>query len=118
MQEHFQLRPLGLPEQDPMHLIQILLPTADNAGQPLPRSLFTQLRYELTDRFGGVTVYSRGPAEGFWEGEDGATRDDIVIFEVMAEDLDEPWWRAQRESLEREFRQDEVVIRAQEIRRL
>jgi len=101
-----------------MHLIQILLPTTDNAGQPFPRSLFTNLRRELTSRFGGVTVYSRGPAQGFWEGEEGTARDDIVIFEVMAENLDEPWWRATRDSLERDFRQDEVVIRAQAIRRL
>ncbi|EYD77889.1 hypothetical protein Rumeso_00616 [Rubellimicrobium mesophilum DSM 19309] len=101
-----------------MHLIQILLPTADNAGQPFPRSLFTALRRELTARFGGVTVYARGPAEGFWDADDGQSRDDIVIFEVMADALDELWWRATRESLERDFRQDEVVIRAQEVRRL
>jgi hypothetical protein len=101
-----------------MHLIQILLPTADNAGQPFRRSLFTALRRELTARFGGVTVYARGPVEGFWDAEEGTARDDIVIFEVMAYDLDEPWSRALRESLERDFRQDEVVIRAQETRRL
>ena len=101
-----------------MHLIQILLPTADNAGQPFPRALFADLRCELTDRFGGVTVYARGPAEGFWEGEEGQSRDDIVIMEVMAGDLDEGWWRDRRESLERDFHQDEVVIRAQEVRRL
>ena len=101
-----------------MHLIQILLPTADNAGQPFPRSLFTDLRRELTSRFGGITVYARGPAQGFWEGGEGQSHNDIVIFEVMAEDLDVPWWRARRESLERDFRQDEVVIRAQEVRRL
>ena len=101
-----------------MHLIQILLPTADNDGQPFPRPLFTALRQDLTDRFGGVTVYARSPAQGFWDSDDGQTHDDIVIFEVMAEDLDADWWRTKREALEREFRQDEVIIRAQEVRRL
>lgn len=101
-----------------MHIVQILLPTADNAGQPFPRAFFHDLRRELTDRFGGVTVYARGPAEGFWEGEGGQSRDDILIFEVMADDVDAAWWREKRESLERDFRQDEVVIRAHPVRRL
>lgn len=101
-----------------MHLIQVLLPTADNAGHPFPHSLFNTLRHDLTERFGGVTIYARGPAEGFWGGEDGPSRDDIVIFEIMTEDLDVLWWRDKRRSLEREFRQDEVVIRAQGFQRL
>lgn len=101
-----------------MHLVQILLPTADNSGQPFPSRLFTALRRELTDRFGGVTVYSRGPAEGFWEGDEGQSRDDIVIFEVMCESLDPAWWHERRQRLEEEFRQDEVIVRAQEIRLL
>jgi hypothetical protein len=101
-----------------MHLIQVFLPTADNSGRPFPQALFTAFRRELTARFGGVTVYARAPAEGFWEGEEGGTRDEIVIFEVMAHDLDEGWWRDRRQSLERDFRQDEVVVRAQAVRRL
>ena len=82
------------------------------------RALFTALRRDLTERFGGVTVHARGPAEGFWDGEEGHARDDIVIFEVMAEDLDAAWWRERRQRLEEEFRQDEVVVRVQAIRRL
>ena len=30
----------------------------------------------------------------------------------MVETLDEAWWRAYRQELERTFRQDEIVIRA------
>lgn len=101
-----------------MHLIQILLPTADNVGHPFPHSLFTTLCHDLTERFGGVTIYARGPAEDFWDSEDGPSRDDIVILEIMSEDLDVLWWRDKCRSLEREFRQDEVVIREQEFQRL
>jgi hypothetical protein len=101
-----------------MNLIQILLPIADNAGEPFPPHQFAGLKQELLDRFGGVTVFSQGPAEGVWQGENGTSRDEIVIFEVMAETLDEGWWRDLRTRLEDEFRQDEVVIRAQAIRRL
>ncbi len=95
-----------------MHLIQILLPIADNSGKPFPRSHFSSLRRELTSRFGGVTVYARSLAEGFWERQEGQCRDDIVIFEVITDDLDEVWWRDRRDTLEREFRQDEIIIRA------
>jgi hypothetical protein len=101
-----------------MHLIQFFLPTADNAGHAFPRALFTALRHDRTARFGSVTVHDRGPAEGFWDSQDGPTRDDIVIFEVIAKNLDAPWWRDKRQALERDFRQDEVVIRAHEVRRL
>jgi hypothetical protein len=101
-----------------MNLIQILLPVADNDGKAIPKEMFSDLRKELTDRFGGVTVFSQGPAEGFWKGEDGTDRDRIVVFEIMADEIDEPWWRVLRERLESEFRQEELVVRAQEIRRL
>jgi len=47
------------------------------------------VRKELTERFGGLTVYRRAPAEGVWKlTENHTSRDDIVIFEVMANELD------------------------------
>jgi hypothetical protein len=101
-----------------MHLIQILLPLYDNAGAPLPRELFADVRQELAEAFGGLTAFSRAPAEGLWKEGGETTRDDIVVFEVMAERLDESWWRAYRDKLERRFRQDEIIIRAQQTRLL
>ncbi len=101
-----------------MHLVHLLLPTADNSGQPFPPELFGGLRRELTDRFGGATVFSRSPADGFWRSEEGTSHDEIVVFEVMCEVLDESWWRERRKRLEQAFRQDEIVIRIQEIRLL
>ena len=56
--------------------------------------------------------------EGLWT-EDGKTsHDEIVIFEVMADELDRGWWSAYRAELERRFRQDVIVIRAQTIEQL
>ena len=109
-----------------MHLVQILLPLADNAGQPLPRALFAALARELTERFGGLTAYTRAPAEGLWRDEDAAertsdtpvVRDQIVIYEVMAQELDPAWWADRRRALERDFRQETVIVRAQELRLL
>lgn len=103
-----------------MHLIQLLLPLYDNDGRETPKSELRRVADELTERFGGLTVHSRAPAEGLWEEpSDGErVRDDVVIYEVMVEALDVEWWRAYRESLERRLRQEELVVRASEIRRI
>ena len=97
-----------------MHLIQILLPLYDNAGAPLPRELFSRVREELAGAFGGLTAFTRAPAEGLWKDGGETARDDIVIFEVMTDALDEGWWRSYRGELERRFRQEEILVRAQE----
>lgn len=100
-----------------MHLIQILLPLYDNAGAQQPAELFEQTREDLIGRFGGLTAYTRAPAKGLWK-EDASTtkRDDIVIYEVMTESLDEAWWRTYRGNLEQRFQQEEIVVRAQSVK--
>ena len=103
-----------------MYLVQILLPLLDNAHAPLPETLFRDVRTELTDSFGGLTAYSRAPAEGLWKEEptDRPSRDEIVVYEVMTEQLDRAWWGAYRQRLEARFRQEQIVIRAQAMEKL
>src|SRR3954454_18569397 len=98
-----------------MHLVQILLPLYDNEQNAQPPQHYRSVQSELTERFGGVTIFSRAPAEGLWRanGEPNTTRHDIVIFEVMAPDLDTGWWSSYRRQLEARFRQEVIVIRAQ-----
>ena len=96
-----------------MYLVQILLPLYDNEGHAFEPVVFVQLRSELADRFGGVTAYMRAPARGVWKDDTGeTTRDDIVIFEVMTEELERGWWTGFRKDLERRFRQESVIVRA------
>lgn len=96
-----------------MYLVQILLPVYDNAGHAFEPDDYVELRSELADRFGGVTTYMRAPARGIWKGDTGETsRDDIVIFEVMTEELDRAWWNGFRKELERRFRQESLIVRA------
>ena len=96
-----------------MHLVQLLLPLYAADGQRQPRSQFQRVHQELVDRFGGLTAYSRAPAEGLWdEGGDRVVRDDIVVCEVMVDDLDAGWWGAYRQDQERRFAQQEIVVRA------
>ncbi len=96
-----------------MHLVQLFLPVRDNAGASFPPALFGAVRNELTEAFGGVTAYQRAPATGLWEDDsDIVRRDDLVLFEVMAESLDRDWWRRYAADLAARFRQDEILVRA------
>jgi hypothetical protein len=96
-----------------VHLVQLLLPFGRR------REMYERVFRELTERFGGMTAYSRSPAEGLWKKRrDAAERDDIVVVEVMVERLDRRWWARYRATLERRFRQREVVVRAHAIEAL
>ncbi|MDB4880315.1 MAG: hypothetical protein JWL60_1761 [Gemmatimonadetes bacterium] len=101
------------------HLVQLLLPLRDDEGHPFPAAWYASLRARLTERFGGLTAYTRAPAQGLWTDGDGPPqRDDIVVYEVMAPSLDRAWWGALRRSLEERFAQDELVIRTHPMERL
>ena len=94
-------------------LIQVILPLYDNERRPFSPTELVRVRRELTDRFGGITAYTRAPAEGFWEDADGHTRrDDVVIVEVMVEMLERDWWQRYGRELAGRFAQEEMVIRA------
>jgi len=95
-----------------MYLVEILLPMRDNEGHPFAASTYESLRDELSERYGGVTAFTRAPAEGEANAADGKVRDDIVVYEVMTETIDRHWWQLCRRRMEKIFRQDEIVVRA------
>jgi hypothetical protein len=99
-------------------LVQILLPLFDNAEQRYSSNHYDRVRSELTQRFGGLTAYTRAPAEGLWQTASKVKRDDIVVLEVMTDALDRGWWRGYRRKLEELFRQDQIIVRAQAYERL
>lgn len=102
-----------------MYLIQLLMPLYDNQGRRLPAALHAVTRDELVARFGGLTAYARAPADGMWQEDDRDTvHDELVVYEVMSDALDTDWWQTYRRMLEQRFRQEQLVIRAQEIRML
>ena len=102
-----------------MHLVQLLLPVYDNDKRAFPRAYFEQVRLELTNQFGGVTAFVRSPAVGLWKdnGED-ITRDDVIMFEVLTEHLDQDWWKSYRQKLEKTFLQETILVRAIETTQL
>ncbi len=97
-----------------MHLVEVFLPLYDNEGRRFGSGEFDRVSEELAARFGGVTAFRRSPAEGVWREGGEESRDRLVIFEVMTDELERPWWRQYREELERRFRQEKIVVRATE----
>lgn len=94
-----------------MFLVQILLPLADNQGQPFGRGAFEKVKDGLAEKFDGVTAFTQSPGEGLWTEGSGKTEDDVVVFEVMVESLDHAQWTRLKGELERDFRQEKVIIR-------
>ena len=95
-------------------LIQLLLPTHTRSGAAVASEQFARVRVELTERFGGVTAYTRSPATGLWkrEEDDAIERDQVIMVEVVVDDFDAAWWASYREQLEQRFDQEEVHARA------
>ena len=94
-------------------LVQMILPLYRNNGRPFEPELLKQVRGELRERFGGLTAYTRTPAEGTWEDDQARTkREDVVIVEVMTDTLDRQWWSNYGTGLANRFEQEELVVRA------
>jgi len=96
-----------------MWLVQIFVPLGAGSGDTL-----RDVKEDLSARFGGVTAYSRAPAEGLWRDGNAKEKDDIIIVEVMVDDLDRDWWHDFRTRLERRLDQEELVVRAHGIEKL
>lgn len=97
-------------------LFQIYLPQNQENGQPFSPDLFQKVKTELTSRFGGLTMYTRAPAKGLWkEGKEKTVSDDILIYEIMATEYDQEFWADYKAKLEKQFKQDEILIRCSTI---
>jgi hypothetical protein len=95
------------------YLIQMLLPRVRTDNQPIEESLFAETRRELIDEFGGVTAYTRAPAQGAWTSPEGRVeRDEVVMVEVVTEGFDREWWRGFAATLETRFVQESIHVRA------
>jgi hypothetical protein len=93
--------------------VQLILPVRDNQGSPFPQKVWETLKNTLVERYGGVTAYTRSPAEGVWApGTGEKVSEDVFIIEVVVGDLEIEWWRGIRKELEGVLRQEKLVFRA------
>lgn len=93
-----------------MHLIEILLPITDGF-----RREAAALEGRLITKFGGVTAFTRSPGEGLWDSGSSVVRDEIIVLEVMAQELDRAWWSDLRADLETRLRENKIVIRVHSV---
>jgi hypothetical protein len=98
-----------LSDESTMHLVELLLPLHDNNGKPFGAGKYAEVHQRLTERFGGLTAFTRSPAQGTTTESGKPVHDEIVGFEVMTEALDVSWWRNYRLHLERDFLQDQLA---------
>jgi hypothetical protein len=97
-------------------LIQIYLPIYDAQGKTFSEASYEKIKTKLTEQFGGLTMYTRSPAVGLWKDDPQSTvKDDIVIYEVVAEELDQTFWSNYKNELKDQFKQDELLIRCSAI---
>jgi hypothetical protein len=101
-----------------MHLIEIFLPLSDEKRRPFPEDVFRKVQDRLVEQFGGVTAFTRSPAEGLWQAGDRKVSDDIVVIEVMADQLDRSWWGRFKGDMQRDFDQSEILILASQVEKL
>lgn len=100
-------------------LIQLLVPLYDGEGKRYPARYYSQLQRKLTDKFGGLTIYSRNPAEGFWkEGKSQTVKEEMLVYEVMAVEADPDFWQKLKFTLVEQFDQEEIVITCCKISRI
>lgn len=95
-----------------MHLVEILLPLNDNEWRPFDSEKFSAVHERLTERFGGLTAFTRSPAQDTTREGDKTVHDEIIVFEVLTETLDQQWWMSYRRRLETDFQQDKIIVRA------
>jgi hypothetical protein len=73
------------------HLVQILLPLYTTMMGGAFQTISTKIRTKMTERFGGLTAYTRASAEGLWETGSTVKQDDIFVVEVMVKSFDRGW---------------------------
>ena len=98
-----------------MYLVQLLLPLYTKLGRKFDPNVYTEVRGELVNRFGGITAHTRAPVHGLWQESEEIIRDDLIIYEIMVEILEVEWWETYRRILETRFQQQSLVVRAHQI---
>lgn len=112
----FQLIEKSRKELHRSMLVELFLPLYDENGELFPEKYYTEVRQELTLKFGGLTEYSRNPATGFWKPNEGKTqKDELLVFEVMCEEMDPKFWDKLKQRLLKIFKLDSIVIRCAQI---
>jgi hypothetical protein len=90
-----------------MYLVQFFIPVFGQQGNRFSRCQYEQVERELVNRFEGYTAYSCSPDD-----RSQLQVDELIIYEVITDRQDRPWWTDYRHSLEQRFQQKQILIRS------
>jgi hypothetical protein len=90
---------------------EILLPTKDNAGQPIAADKFTQTREDLVNRFGGITIIPQ-PVQGVWVDQGKRYEDESIrlVIDVDDDQANRAFFQEFKKMLNERFRQQDVYV--------
>lgn len=94
----------------------LFVPLHFNDGKRIPDAKIASLKQRLVERFGGVTHFPQ-TNEGVWKVGRATFRDEITILRVLADDdaAADDFFPALKAEMERDLRQEEVLIIAREV---
>ncbi|MFD0941497.1 inorganic diphosphatase [Pedobacter boryungensis] len=96
---------------EPSKRIELFIPVYNKKGKPFPKKYYTNLHQKLTDKFGGLTMYSRVPVIGFWkENTANTVKENIIVYEVLATEIDDKFWSKLKKWILKTFAQEEIII--------
>ncbi len=96
---------------------ELLIPLADNEGQPFPAARIEQVSDILVQRFKGCRCQTTSPYLGSWEHRGHLYREDLLLFTVDAPRSDESlsWILRFKNRLKRQFKQIEIYLAVSEM---
>ena len=100
-----------------MREYELYIPLTYNDGSPVEPERLQQLRASLVEHFGGLTHFHQ-ENEGLWKVGGTTFRDQIVILRVLAENAEdaEKFLAGLARDIQREWRQNDVLIVARDVR--
>jgi inorganic pyrophosphatase len=97
-------------------LIQLFLPLKNEDGKSFPDKYFDNVKETLTQKFKGLSIYSKSPVNGRWENSKSNIEEDILlVYEIMTDRVDLSYWEKYKQLLQKQFKQDTIVIRCLDI---
>lgn len=96
---------------------ELLIPLADNSGDPFPWSKIERVSQALLQRFDGCRSQPLAPHLGFWKYRGVVYREGLLLFTVDAPRSDDSlvWMIAYKERLKRQFSQLEIYLAVLEL---
>lgn len=93
-------------------LIQLFLPTTAENGKAFPGTYFHAVKQKLSKKFDSLSVYLKSPVIEHIK-DDGPTlaKDTVLVYEVVSDSVETDYWSQYQQFLQKQFKQDDIVIR-------